>query len=166
MEEGEKSNEAIEGNRKYRMKEDKWNRQVDETQRWRHGCLLMFEKRGCKHGRRTSAARTHRPLVFGSPPNRLGLGFVHLLEVCAISLEALGAPPEVLLVLLALGVGEVAALGLVNGEAQAAFQLAQVVLDQVRVVADVGVLQCQLPQAFAAGLVQVAPGGDPTGTRS
>lgn len=78
----------------------------------------------------------------------------------------LGGPPgEIRLMLLALRVGQVAALVVVQGQTEFAFVGAEVVLHEVRILVQVDCLQGQLPQPFPAIAVRLGPGGDATAPR-
>lgn len=68
----------------------------------------------------------------------------------ALLLLAGGTAGEVGLVLLALGVGEVGAVVLVDGQAEAALEGADVVFEEVGVLVEVDCLEGELAEAFAA----------------
>jgi hypothetical protein len=78
----------------------------------------------------------------------------------AFFLLAGGAAGEVRLVLLALGVGEVGAVVLVDGEAEAALKGAKMVAEDVGVLVEVDGLEGELAQALAPVGVGCAVRGD------
>jgi len=69
------------------------------------------------------------------------------------------SPGQILLVLLALRVGQVAALVVVQRQAQFALVGAQVVLHEVRILVQIDCLQGQLTQSLLAVAVRLRPGG-------
>lgn len=101
---------------------------------------------------RAGAAREGGGDARGEARGRVDVGL-------ALPLLAGGAAREVGLVLLALGVREVRPVVLVHRQAEAAFERADVVLEEVGVLVEVDCFEGQLAQAFAAVGVGGGVGG-------